>query len=62
MIEAWEKDVHWKVHTEDKRIYIVRDDNWSFAAWEIAKLDNRILERSLVVHVDAHLDDVPEGC
>jgi hypothetical protein len=39
----------------------VRDHNWSFAAWEIAKLDNRVRERSLVVHVDAHLDDVPDG-
>lgn len=61
MRKAWENDVHWKVHTEDKRIYIMRDHNWSFAAWEIAKLDNRIRERSLVVHVDAHLDDIADG-
>lgn len=39
----------------------MRDHNWSFAAWEIAKLDNRIRERSLVVHVDAHLDDIADG-
>lgn len=42
MRKAWEKDVHWKVYTEDKGIYIMSDHNWSFAAWEIAKLENRI--------------------
>lgn len=57
----WEKDINWKVHTTDRRIYIMRDHNWSFAAWEIEKLRGRINEKSLVVHVDAHLDDVPDG-
>ncbi|SDC48143.1 UPF0489 domain-containing protein [Paenibacillus sp. UNCCL117] len=60
MIE-WEKDINWKLRTKDRRVYLMRDHNWSFAAWEIAKIDNRIKEKSLVVHVDSHLDDVADG-
>ncbi|ADO55637.1 UPF0489 family protein [Paenibacillus polymyxa] len=39
----------------------MRDHNWSFAAWEVSKIENRIQEGSLVVHVDSHFDDVPDG-
>ncbi|RXZ78322.1 hypothetical protein EBB07_28925 [Paenibacillaceae bacterium] len=39
----------------------MRDHNWAFAAWEIARIEKRIDEKSLLVHVDAHLDDVPDG-
>ncbi|MDQ0496925.1 UPF0489 family protein [Paenibacillus brasilensis] len=61
MNNEWENDVNWKVHTDNKKVYIMREHNWAFAAWELAKLDERIKEQSLVVHVDAHLDDVPDG-
>lgn len=61
MRSEWENDNDWKVHTTDKRIYIMREHNWAFAAWEISKIEGRIKEKSLVVHVDSHLDDVPDG-
>lgn len=57
----WSKDIDWKLHSKDEKIYIMRDHNWAFAAWEIAKLEGRIHEKSLVVHVDSHLDEVADG-
>lgn len=57
----WENNVTWKVSTKDKKFYIMREHNWAFGAWEIAKLDGRIKEKSIVVHVDSHLDDTPDG-
>ncbi|MFT9369211.1 UPF0489 family protein [Paenibacillus polymyxa] len=57
----WSKDIDWKLQSKDKRVYIMRDHNWSFAAWEVSKIENRIQEGSLVVHVDSHFDDVPDG-
>ncbi|MNB85001.1 hypothetical protein D3C75_318850 [compost metagenome] len=57
----WSKDIDWKLQSKDRRLYIMRDHNWSFAAWEISKLEKRIKKNSLVVHVDSHFDDVPDG-
>ncbi|WP_246021013.1 UPF0489 family protein [Paenibacillus lentus] len=57
----WSKDIDWKLQSKDKRVYIMRDHNWAFAAWEISKIENRIQEGALVVHVDSHFDDVPDG-
>jgi hypothetical protein len=61
MSYPWSKDIEWKLQSKDKRVYIMRDHNWSFAAWEISKAEDRIQEGSLVVHVDSHFDDVPDG-
>ncbi|AOZ93640.1 hypothetical protein [Paenibacillus crassostreae] len=57
----WEMDINWKVRTQDNRICIIRDHNWSFAAWEIGRLNDQIRNKSLVVHVDAHLDNAIDG-
>ncbi|WP_246311163.1 UPF0489 family protein [Paenibacillus xylanilyticus] len=57
----WEKDINWVVHTKDNKMFIMRDHNWSFAAWEIARLNKQIKSKSLVIHVDSHLDDVADG-
>lgn len=61
MRREWEYDVHWKVQTNDNRIIIMRDHNWAFGAWEIARLESRIKQNSLLVHVDSHLDDAIDG-
>lgn len=39
----------------------MRQHNWAFAAWEIEKSRGTIKNQSLLVHVDAHLDDTPDG-
>ncbi|GAA4879697.1 hypothetical protein GCM10023310_69840 [Paenibacillus vulneris] len=57
----WKNNIDWKVHTLNKKIYLMRDHNWAFAAWEIAKLEGEIRDKSLVVHVDSHFDDVTDG-
>lgn len=57
----WEKDIEWKVHTYDKRIHLMRDHNWAFAAWEIMRLEGKVGDKSMVVHVDSHFDDAMDG-
>ncbi|MGG4555225.1 hypothetical protein [Paenibacillus humicus] len=54
----WAKNIEWRVHTPDKQIFLMRDHNWAFAAWEIARLEGKIGEKSLVVHVDSHFDEI----
>lgn len=39
----------------------MRQHNWAFAAWEIERLKGTLQPQSLLVHVDAHLDDTPDG-
>lgn len=39
----------------------MRQHNWAFAAWEIERLKGNLQRNSLLVHVDAHLDDTPDG-
>lgn len=40
-------------------IYLMIDHKWSFIIWEYLKL-NKELDNACLVHVDTHLDDVPE--
>lgn len=57
----WFHEFDWKVCMPDRRIYIMRQHNWAFAAWEIEKRKGNLRSQSLLVHVDAHLDDTPDG-
>lgn len=57
----WFYDFDWKVAFPEKRIYLMRQHNWAFAAWEIERLKGNLQPKSLLVHVDAHLDDTPDG-
>lgn len=41
----------------EKRIYIMRDHNWAYYAWDIAKSLGYIRNESSLIHVDSHLDD-----
>ncbi|MHA7582062.1 peptide arginase family protein [Paenibacillus vandeheii] len=61
MRAEWEQNIHWRVRTNDKRITIMRNHNWAFGAWELARLDGEIKSNSLLVHVDSHLDDSIDG-
>ncbi|WDQ34964.1 UPF0489 family protein [Paenibacillus marchantiae] len=42
----------------EKRVYIMRDHNWAYYAWDIAKSLKYINKESSLIHVDAHLDDL----
>ncbi|NRS52076.1 UPF0489 family protein [Brevibacillus sp. HB2.2] len=57
----WEFYINWKIKFRDKPIYVFRDHNWAFGAWEIEKLIGNIKPNSILVHVDAHLDDCVDG-
>lgn len=50
----------YKVCFPEKRIFISRDHNWAFAAWEMNRLYGGT-ENATLIHVDAHLDDVWDG-
>lgn len=57
----WKDQFDWKVWYPEKRIYLMRQHNWAFAAWELEKARGNLMKHSLLVHVDAHLDDTPDG-
>ncbi|MGC5324435.1 UPF0489 family protein [Brevibacillus sp. SYSU BS000544] len=57
----WQDQFDWKVRYPEKRIYLMRQHNWAFAAWELEKVKGNLMNQSLLVHVDAHLDDTPDG-
>ncbi|MED4784712.1 UPF0489 family protein [Brevibacillus choshinensis] len=57
----WFHNFDWKVVFPEQRMYIMRQHNWAFAAWEIERLKGNLRQQSLLVHVDAHLDDTPDG-
>ncbi len=54
------KDDGWKKKHTNKEIYLMVNHKWAFVVWEIGKLHKTINENALLVHVDSHLDDVPE--
>ncbi|WP_094702740.1 UPF0489 family protein [Brevibacillus laterosporus] len=57
----WRNDINWKVYSVNNKVYIFKEHNWAFGAWEIEKIKNNIKGNALLVHVDSHLDDMPDG-
>ncbi len=51
----------YRIYFPEKNIYITRNHDWAFAAWEIAKLKRVIKENATLIHVDGHLDNVTDG-
>lgn len=51
----------WKVYIEEKKMYIMKDHSWAFAAWEHERIKGNITTDSVLLHIDAHLDDVADG-
>lgn len=39
----------------------MRDHNYAFSSWEIERLKGKIELNSTLIHVDSHLDDLPEA-
>src|SRR5699024_10056594 len=46
----------WKIKYPERNIYIMRDHNWAFSAWEIARLNKTIMTNVRLLHVDFHDD------
>ncbi|MET2871832.1 UPF0489 family protein [Exiguobacterium profundum] len=51
----------WKVQIPQKKMYLMKDHSWAFAAWEYERIEGTIGSDSVLLHVDAHLDDVADG-
>lgn len=47
---------NFRICCPEKRIFISRDHNWAFSAWEIGRLREYINPSAALVHIDAHLD------
>ncbi|OPA73731.1 hypothetical protein BVG16_26950 [Paenibacillus selenitireducens] len=55
----WAHD--YRVCFPDQQVYISRNHQWAFAAWEIGRRSGKLKEQATLLHVDAHLDDTWDG-
>jgi hypothetical protein len=46
----------WKIKYLVHNIYIMKNHNWAFSAWEFARLENKIKSGATLLHVDFHDD------
>ncbi len=60
-LNNWMKNSEWRKKLKNRNVYFMRDHNYAFSAWEIERLKGTIDTYSTLVHVDSHLDDVPEA-
>jgi hypothetical protein len=51
-----EIEKEYRICFPEQKIFISRDHNWAFSAWEIGLLRNYIKPGATVVHIDGHLD------
>ncbi len=56
----WLKDSNWNMKHKDKEIYLMVNHKWAFPVWEMANFTNKIKDNAVLVHIDSHLDDIPE--
>ncbi|USK59387.1 UPF0489 family protein [Peribacillus asahii] len=55
-------DSEYRICFPNEKIFISRDHNWAFSAWEIGRIRNYIKPGATVVHIDAHLDYLEPLC
>lgn len=56
----WLENNNWNKKHTNKEIYLMVNHKWAFAVWESARISQLINENALLVHVDSHLDDLPQ--
>lgn len=56
----WLKDSNWNMKHKDKEIYLMVNHKWAFPVWEMANFTNKIKDNAVLIHIDSHLDDIPE--
>lgn len=60
MIELLKKvkdmESSWKIKYPNHKIYLMRDHNWAFSAWEIGRINKEIMSGARLLHVDFHDD------
>lgn len=52
----------YRAYFPEKKVFISRDHNWAFSAWEIGRFRNYIRKGATVVHIDNHLDLLEPSC
>lgn len=60
-VPTWMQDKKWRKKVKDQNIFLMRDHNYAFAAWEISRLRGILNKKATLIHVDSHLDDVPDA-
>lgn len=61
VMSNWMLDEEWRKKVTGRNIYLMRDHNYAFSAWEIGRINGDLKSNSVLVHVDSHLDDVAES-
>lgn len=56
MEKVVEMENSWKIKYPTRNIYLMRNHNWAFSAWEIGRLNNEITPNARLLHVDFHDD------
>lgn len=57
----WMENEKWLKKVKDENLYLMRDHNYAFSAWEIEGINGGVDKNAFLVHVDSHLDDIPES-
>ncbi|GIP61933.1 hypothetical protein J32TS6_04880 [Virgibacillus pantothenticus] len=60
-MNCWMKDHEWRKKVPNQNIYLMRDHNYAFSAWEIARMKAILKPYAIMIHVDSHLDDVSDA-
>lgn len=55
----WAHD--YRVCFPSQQVYIARNHQWAFAAWELGRRHGKLKGHATLLHVDAHLDDTWDG-
>lgn len=55
-------DSEYRIFFPNEKVFISRDHNWAFSAWEIGRMRSFIKPGATVVHIDAHLDYIDPLC
>ncbi len=49
-------EASWKIIYPDRKIYLMRNHNWAFSAWELGRIKKEIQPGARLLHVDFHDD------
>ncbi|SIS66660.1 UPF0489 family protein [Salimicrobium salexigens] len=59
MKKVQDMEHNWKIKYPRRNVYLMRNHNWAFSAWEIGRINKEIKPGAKLLHVDFH-DDYSE--
>ncbi|MCP8969199.1 UPF0489 family protein [Ectobacillus ponti] len=58
---GWREDRSWKVVFPEQHVFLLREHNWGFIAWEHALEQGWTTRNATVFQLDNHMDDAYDG-